>query len=157
MEKNTSITDSPLATTESASATHDVENQYKNPQNAPPETKDLPLNDKLEPSIDSYDGNGKRKSSKPPSSAWKHFDIVGKGLDRKARCKYCSREYVYVSSKSGTSNLNAHIAMQCKLFPGRYEKKQKPLAFENVTNNKEDVLVAHTFSIEACTYRNDYS
>jgi hypothetical protein len=47
----------------------------------------------------------KRKPSRPPSNAWKHFT---RRDDEKAACNFCGKIYACNSSRNGTSNMNKH-------------------------------------------------
>ena len=58
------------------------------------------------PQVISSSNPNKRKS---PSSAWDHFEkFIDEEGKTKARCIYCSKEYMAHSKIYGTSNLKRH-------------------------------------------------
>jgi hypothetical protein len=66
----------------------------------------------------------KRKPSRPPSNAWKHFIRQ----DDKAACNFCGKLYAWNSSRNGTSNMNKHLLVCTKNPHRESNKKQKTIA-----------------------------
>ena len=88
------------------------------------------------------DNQLKRKSTRTPSVVWDHFTKVSDSKkNEKAKCNYCGSEYAC------GSNLLHHIRTQCKMFPGRGDKKQKTLCF-NMMKGEGNSLVTHKFDPE---------
>nr|XP_016495234.1 PREDICTED: zinc finger BED domain-containing protein RICESLEEPER 2-like [Nicotiana tabacum] len=80
--------------------------------------------------IESEPGSKKRKMVKERSMAWRYFNKFtdSEGV-KKARCKFCSEEYVADTKHSGTSNLLLHIP-KCPTNPYKAEGSQTTLGFQ---------------------------
>nr|XP_033513086.1 uncharacterized protein LOC117277799 [Nicotiana tomentosiformis] len=87
-------------------------------------------NDSTTNNSESQSSSKKRKMVKERSVAWHHFTKFtdAEGV-KKAKCKYCSEEYVVDTKNSGTSNLLSHIP-KCPSNPNKAETSQTTLAFQ---------------------------
>ncbi|XP_073032144.1 zinc finger BED domain-containing protein RICESLEEPER 2-like isoform X2 [Primulina eburnea] len=100
-------------------------------------------------SADSVDVGKKRKSVRPRSLVWEHFEKYedSNGTPR-AKCNYCGSSYAADSSLNGTSSLGAHLK-KCKKYPCNLETKQAKIAFQNIS--KDQVTInAWRFDQEGC-------
>ncbi|XP_070022044.1 zinc finger BED domain-containing protein RICESLEEPER 2-like [Nicotiana sylvestris] len=85
---------------------------------------------------ESEPGSKKRKMVKERSMAWRYFNKFtdSEGV-KKARCKFCSEEYVADTKHSGTSNLLLHIP-KCPTNPYKAEGSQTTLGFSAARSNR---------------------
>ncbi|XP_070057853.1 uncharacterized protein [Nicotiana tomentosiformis] len=88
-------------------------------------------NDSTTNNSESQSGSKKRKIVKERSVAWHHFTkfIDAEGV-KKAKCKYCSEEYVADTKNSGTSNLLLHIS-KYPSNPNKAKTSQTTLVFQH--------------------------
>ena len=78
------------------------------------------------PQVISYSNPNKRKS---PSTAWDHFEkFIDEEGNTKARCIYCSKEYMSDSKIYGTSNLKNHAPICPKYLFNELHDGQNPLS-----------------------------
>ncbi|XP_070004123.1 uncharacterized protein [Nicotiana sylvestris] len=99
---------------------------------------------------ESEPGSKKRKMVKERSIAWRYFnkftDVEGV---KKARCKFCSEEYVVDTKNSGTSNLLLHIP-KCPTNPYKAEGSQTTLDFQPQGLTGDVSVIPWKFDPEAC-------
>lgn len=99
-----------------------------------------------------FDDSKKRKSVKPRSIVWEHFeryfDCDG---NQRARCRYCGSNYAVDSNSNGTSSLNNHLK-KCKQNPHN-ETKQDKLRFQPSSKDQmsESSLNIWRFDQESCS------
>ncbi|XP_075503957.1 zinc finger BED domain-containing protein RICESLEEPER 2-like [Primulina tabacum] len=100
-------------------------------------------------SVDSVDVGKKRKSVRPRSLIWEHFEkYEDSNGTRRAKCNYCGSSYAADSSLNGTSSLGAHLK-KCKKYPCNVETKQAKIAFQNIS--KDHIIInAWRFDQEGC-------
>lgn len=78
----------------------------------------------------------KRKTMKPRSDIWDHFDTFKDAEgNKKSKCKYCGKEYFSDPSSNGTSSLWKHLNVYKKL-PLSGESKQTQLSFQSSGGNE---------------------
>ena len=78
------------------------------------------------PQVISYSNPNKRKS---PLTAWDHFEkFIDEEGRTKARCIYCSKEYMTDSKIYGTSNLKNHTPICPKYLFNELHDGQNPLS-----------------------------
>ena len=88
----------------------------------------------------SSSNSNKRKS---PSSAWDHFEkFIDEEGKTKARCIYCSKEYMVDSKIYGTSNLKNHTPICPEYLFNKLHDGQDPLSKDVEEGN----LVPRTFT-----------
>ncbi|XP_016501449.1 uncharacterized protein LOC107819810 [Nicotiana tabacum] len=68
---------------------------------------------------------------------------------KKARCKFCSEEYVADTKHSGTSNLLLHIH-KCLTNPYKAKGSQKTLGFQPHGLTGDVLVIPWKFDQEAC-------
>uniref|UniRef100_A0A1U7XB00 Zinc finger BED domain-containing protein RICESLEEPER 2-like n=1 Tax=Nicotiana sylvestris TaxID=4096 RepID=A0A1U7XB00_NICSY len=100
--------------------------------------------------IESEPGSKKRKMVKERSMAWRYFNKFtdSEGV-KKARCKFCSEEYVADTKHSGTSNLLLHIP-KCPTNPYKAEGSQTTLGFQPQGLTGDVSVIPWKFDQEAC-------
>ena len=99
------------------------------------------------PSKRKSEGSGKQQSA-----VWDHFDkIVGVDGKRRAKCKYCGKEYMAESRIHGTSNLRNHT-ITCPKFPNRDGNGQQILNFKPKDSEEGFDVAATSFTLEMVIY-----
>uniref|UniRef100_A0A1S3X8A0 BED-type domain-containing protein n=1 Tax=Nicotiana tabacum TaxID=4097 RepID=A0A1S3X8A0_TOBAC len=100
--------------------------------------------------IESEPGSKKRKMVKERSMAWRYFNKFtdSEGV-KKARCKFCSEEYVADTKHSGTSNLLLHIP-KCPTNLYKVEGSQTILGFQPQGLTGDVSVIPWKFDQEAC-------
>ena len=108
-----------------------------------------------------------RKAVQLRSKVWEHFNKFDEpiyaevdgvnthvGITKKAKCKYCMTILACDSRENGTSSLNKHIEVHCKVYPGSKgclnveDGKQHHLSSDLIEGFKQ--LSTRVWSQEAC-------
>lgn len=97
-----------------------------------------------------------RPGGKKTSYVWDHFTHNKDPKYPRVICNYCGISYARQNTRSGTSNMRAHLESQCKKYPLRFNReKQAMLNFtvkrvggENATPTS--LLKNHVYKYEEC-------